>query len=233
MTTPAGLRAFIITIAILAPVHASAIQGCTLRNPDRDIRRLFPKSTDYRSYFISVKERGGSELHNKLKDRLGDDLDPVYEAIDIPYSYYEILKDRERIGYVFGVTQKGRYGGMQLILATDTGGKILHFYYQKLSTPARKAFSSTDFTDKFEGLTLADFYYHRGYKDLGIEHPEDKVGIIRPPADTETARHDFGATLRGLMKSLILFDLFWLDDSYRGTFDEIRRVVKDTKQDKR
>ena len=131
-----------VLLALLAPRPARSIQGCTLRNPDRDIRKLFPDSTDYRSSFISIADRGGEKLHHKLKERLSDDLDPVYEAMDIPYAYYQVLKGKKTAGYVFGVNQKGRYGGMQIILATDPQGKILHLYYQKLSTPDRKAFHS-------------------------------------------------------------------------------------------
>ena len=58
-----------VLAVILAPRPARAIQGCTLRNPDRDIRKLFPDSTDYRSSFISIADRGGEKLHRKLREK--------------------------------------------------------------------------------------------------------------------------------------------------------------------
>lgn len=213
-------------LMILVPRPARSIQGCTLRNPDRDIRRLFPDSTGYRSSFISIQDRGGEKLHQKLKERLSDDLDPVYEAMDIPYAYYQVLKGTKTVGYVFGVNQKGRYGGMQIILATDPQGKILHLYYQKLSTPDRKAFQAEKFTGQFKGLTLADFYFHKGYEQLGLKPLKDKVAAVRPPAKSETALYDFKATLRGVMKSLILFDLFFLNDKNGGVFSKVKRIAE-------
>ena len=217
--------ALLLAVSALAPGTAQAIQGCTLRDPDRDVRRLFPEATDFKTHFISLAERGGG-LHDTLGGRLGDRLDPVYEAPDLPYAYYEVLKGATVIGYVFGVNQKGKYGGMQLILAADPQGAIRAFYYQKLSTPDRQAFQAPAFTDQFKGLTLADFYYHQGYTRLGQPNAKDKVARIAPPADSEAARHDFAATLRGVMKDLILLDLFWLGDRSGAVFEQVQRIVK-------
>ena len=101
------MRASLATVwmlgAALLPLEAHAIQGCTLRDPDRDIRRLFPESTDYRSFFISVADRGGEDTQHTLAQRLGHALDPVYEAIDVPYAYYQVMKGKQTLGYVAGV----------------------------------------------------------------------------------------------------------------------------------
>lgn len=208
-----------------APTSARAIQGCTLRDPDRDVRRLFPESTDYRAHFIAIKDRDPA-LHAVLGTRLGDTLDPVYEDPSLPYAYYEVLRGAERIGFVFGVNQKGRYGGMQLILATDPAGTVRAFYYQKLSSPARRELSAAAFADQLKGLSLSDFYYHGGYRRLGQARPEDRVAKIQSPVDTDVARDDVRATLRGVMKSLILLDLLWLGDSRGKVFDEVERIVR-------
>ena len=66
-----------------------------------------------------------------VEARLGDKLDPVYESVDVPYAFYTVLKGNEVIGLVHGVNQKGTYGGMQVILATDLAGKIVDFYLPK------------------------------------------------------------------------------------------------------
>lgn len=214
---------------LLVPHYAAAIQGCTLKNPDRDVRKLFPLATDYRSHFVSLKDRGGEKKLSWLAERLGDKLDPVYEAADLPYAYYEVLNGEKVIGFVFGVNQKGRYGGMQLILATDTKGAILDFYYQKLSAPDRKAFTNASFTDRFKGLALADFYYYAGYRKLGEKRAEDKVGAIKAPGKSEATADDFKATIRGLTKALILFDHLWLKDRNEPVFLKVKAVVEEGK----
>lgn len=178
---------------------ARAAVGCTLRDPDRDIRRIFPKATGYKTEFITIQERGGAGLATEVEKKLGDKLDDKYETLDVPYAYYTVLKGQEPIGRVHGVNQKGKFGAMQLILATDLSGTVVAFYYQKIRSPESKRFRKKAFTDLFEGLTLADFMPRLSERAAAIADPSKK------------SADDFRATLRGLTKNLILLDIFFLD----------------------
>jgi len=175
----------------LVPSIALAAVGCTLNDPDRDVKRIFPDSTGYKTTFVTIKEKGGEALKEEVEDKLGDKLDNIYETIDVPFAYYDILKGREIIGRIHGVNQKGTYGGMQLIVATDMGGRIIAFYYQKISSPEASKFIDKNFTDQFIGLTLNDFM-------------KDNIDAKDPSKDSSK---DFQATKRGLKKNLILLDL--------------------------
>lgn len=198
------LAAAALVAALGAPTWAAAAVGCTLNDPDRDIRRIFPGATGYRTEFVSVADRGGRALAAKIEARLGEPLDPVYEALDVSYAYYTVLKDDAVIGFVHGVNQKGKYGGMQLILATDLKGTIVSFYYQKLTSPEAGRFRSEAFTGQFRGLTLADFDLHRSA--AAEDRPRSPVSRIRDPSTKNP--EDFRATLRGVMKNLILLEEF-------------------------
>lgn len=176
-----------------------AAVGCTLNDPDRDVQRLFPQSTGYRTNFVTIQEKGGETLKKKVEDELGDQLDNIYEAIDVPYAYYDVLKGKEIIGRIHGVNQKGTYGGIQLIIATDLEGRIIGFYYQKISSPEARVFTDKNFTSQFIGLKLDDFM--KG--TLAVTDPSK-----------ENAR-DFQATLRGLKKNLILLKEFIFDAGTR------------------
>jgi hypothetical protein len=105
---------------------------------------------------------------------------------------------------VHGVNQKGMYGGMQLILATDPNGVIIDFYYQKITSPESKKFRDKEFTKQFIGLSLAEFY------------TEDLEKKIKNPATDST--DDYNATLRGIKKNLILHDEFKLNNKYDKYF---------------
>ena len=199
-------KRIIITILII-PFAAHVIYaavGCTLNDPDRDIKRLFPKGTNYKTEFITIKEHGDEKLVQEIEAKLGDKFDSVYETIDVPYAYYTVLNKKETIGYVHGVNQKGTYGGIQLILATDPNGMIIDFYYQKITSPESKKFRDKEFTKQFIGLSLADFYKE------GIQKK-----IKNPAADS---LDDFNATLRGIKKNLILLDEFKLNNKYDKYF---------------
>jgi hypothetical protein len=179
----------VLFMSVAAPAVYAAV-GCTLNDPERDIKRLFPESTGYRTKFITIKDSGGESLKEEIEKALGDRLDNVYEGLDVPYSFYTILKGKETIGYIHGVNQKGKYGGMQLILATDTKGKIMAFYYQKMSSPEAARFMDKNFTGRFAGLTPDDFM--KG--NIAVNDPSEK------------SAEDYRATLRGLKKNMILFD---------------------------
>ncbi|MBD3348903.1 MAG: hypothetical protein GF400_06865 [Candidatus Eisenbacteria bacterium] len=197
---------------------AGAAVGCTLNDPDRDIRRIFPGATNYRTDFIAIADRADDGLYARVERRLGDELDDVYEAPDVPYAYYTVLQDEEVIGRVHGVNQKGTYGGMQLILATDPDGVVVDFYYQRIASPEADEFTDEAFTSQFVGLTLLDFQ-REAENAPGVPRVESSID---DPSDE--SREDFEATLRGLRKNLILLDEFMLGNSY---YREIRNERRD------
>jgi hypothetical protein len=199
------MRKFLFSILFLCAIYGNAFAavGCSLNDPDRDVKRIFPQSTGYSTKFITLKEIGGEVLKNKIEEKLGDKFDSVYESLDVPYAYYTVLKGKEVIGYIHGVNQKGKFGGLQLILATDLNGKIIAFYYQRISSPESSKFRATQFTGQFKGLSLKEFYEYNVANNSLSEGPITKIDD--PSANSP---EDFRATLRGIKKNLILLDEF-------------------------
>src|SRR4030043_1137970 len=116
---------------IMAPLSAAV--GCDLNDPGRDVKRLFPESTGYKTLYVSIDQKGGAGLLREVEARLGDRFQGLYETVDVPYTMYQIFRGKELIGYIHGVNQKGQYGGIQVFLALDLEGTIRAFYFQKLS----------------------------------------------------------------------------------------------------
>jgi len=205
-------KLFCIVIVLGVSANVFGAVGCSLNDPDRDIKRLFPDATNYKTEFISIQERGGQKLADEIQKKLGDKFEPVYETIDVAYAFYTVLKGDKLLGYVHGVNQKGRFGGMQLVITTDPNGVITDFYYQRLTSPEAKKFRDPAFTKQFIGLSLADFYRHKPQE--GIKDP------------TENSNSDFKATLRGLLKNLILMDTFKLNNKYDVVYNEVHKNEK-------
>lgn len=193
-----------ILMILCCSEYLYAAIGCTLNDPDRDIKRLFPEATNYRTEFITIKDHGDEALAAEIEAKLADKLEPIYETLDVPYAYYTVLKKKQTIGYVHGVNQKGMYGGIQIILATDPDGVIIDCYYQKITSPESKKFKDEMFTKQFVGLSLADFY------------TKDLKKIIKDPS--ENSADDWLATFRGIRKNLILLDVFMLKNRYDTYF---------------
>src|SRR5512140_1084861 len=108
--------------------------GCDLNDPDRDVARLFPESTGYKTIYTSILQRGGQKLLEKVETRLGEKFKGSYETIDVPYTIYEIYANKKKVGYIHGVNEKGQFGGIQVFLVLTLDGTIRGFYIQKMTS---------------------------------------------------------------------------------------------------
>ena len=121
------LPAFLLSLLVAVPAFGAV--GCDLNDPDRDVARLFPDSSGYRTYYASIDKRGGEPLLRKVEMRLGDRFHGIYETIDVPYTIYEVTSGKKKVGYIHGVNQKGQFGGIQVFVALDLEGQdqgLLH-----------------------------------------------------------------------------------------------------------
>ncbi len=196
-------RGMLLMILLLMAIHGLyAAVGCDLNDPDRDVKRLFPASTGYKTHYVSIQQKGGKALLAKVEQRLGDKFTGLYETMDVPYTVYEIYKGKEVIGYIHGVNQKGQYGGIQVFLALNKQGVIQAFYYQKMTNQAAKSFRSSEFARQFVGLSGQDF---ASYDPKAGKLEGSLIKIKNPSVKAEA---DFKATLRGVKKNLILMQEF-------------------------
>ena len=207
VTAVAGLA-----LGVAAALYAAV--GCDLNDPDRDVKRLFPESTGFKTFYVSISRKGGDALLREIEARLGDTFHGLFETADVPYTMYEIYKGRELIGYIHGVNQKGTYGGLQVFLAFDLEGNIKAYYMQKLTSKAAKAFRDPAFGAQFIGLNLKDFYAYDVVS--GKEDPPGRVGRIKNPEPA--SEPDFRAALRATKKNLILADEFLLGNRHLSDF---------------
>jgi hypothetical protein len=176
--------------------------GCDLNDPDRDVARLFPESTGYKTIYTSVVQKGGDPLLTKVESRLGDKFHGIYETIDVPYTIYEIFANKKKVGYIHGVNQKGQFGGIQVFVSLDLEGRIKAFYIQKMTSKYAGKLRDASFGKQFLGLTFKDFELY----DVNSGKAAGKVADIKNPAPEAEA--DFRAALRATKKNLILMDEF-------------------------
>ncbi len=198
------VSSFVFTTSLFAAI------GCTLNNPAQDLKFLYPEVTSFKEEVRELRQMpGGADLYAGLKERLGGDLDPVYEAFDTPYTVYSVFKDTTRIGYVHGVNVPGRGGVIQVFLATDPQtGEIRDFFFQRIESRAARALKDKQFRARFRSLSLADFYKHDYFVVADPTNPADKLAGLNPPNPEPDLVADFNASLRGIRKNLILLDLF-------------------------
>ncbi len=176
--------------------------GCDLNDPDRDVARLFPESTGYKTIYTSILQRGGEKLLAKVETRLGEKFKGIYETIDVPYTIYEIYANKKKVGYIHGVNQKGQFGGIQVFLVLTLEGTVRGFYIQKMTSQYAGKLRDQKFGKQFIGLTLKDFDHY----DVVSGKASGKIAEIKNPAPE--ADTDFKAALRAAKKNLVLMDEF-------------------------
>jgi hypothetical protein len=197
------IEAFLGLLLVLTGYAAAwGAVGCDLNDPDRDVVRLFPESTGYKTHYVSIDRKGGQPLLAKIETRLGDKFHGIYETIDVPYTIYEIFANKKRIGYIHGVNQKGQFGGIQVFVVLDLEARIRGFYIQKMTSKYAGKLRDASFGKQFIGLTFKDFELY----DVVSGKAAGKVDSIKNPAPEAEA--DFRAALRATKKNLILMDEF-------------------------
>jgi hypothetical protein len=197
------IRSILVCLFSLALYTSSwGAVGCDLNDPDRDVARLFPESTGYKTTYTSIQKKGGEKLLSTVETRLGDKFHGIYETIDVPYTIYEIFANKKKIGYIHGVNQKGQFGGIQVFLVLDLEGTIRGFYIQKMTSQYAARLRDAKFGKQFTGLTIKDFSRY----DVVSGKSSGKVEAIKNPAPEAEA--DFRAALRAAKKNLILMDEF-------------------------
>jgi hypothetical protein len=202
---------FVVGAILLIPARLLfAAVGCDLNDPDRDVARLFPGSTGYKTNYVDIDQRGGPALLTQVEERLGDKFQGLFETIDVPYTLYEVFKGKDKIGYIHGVNQKGQYGGIQVFVVLDLDGVIRNFYFQKLTSRFGKELRDPKFGEQFVGLTLKDFYNY----DVQTGKTSGSSGVEKIKNPVPEAEPDFKAALRGTKKNLILVDEFILGNKY-------------------
>jgi hypothetical protein len=156
MMKKVSLVLVVVTILVIPARLLFAAVGCDLNDPDRDVARLFPGATGFKTNYVSIDQKGGPALLAQVEDRLGDKFQGLYENIDVPYTLYEVFKGKDKIGYIHGVNEKGQYGGIQVFLVLDLDGVIKNFYFQKLTSRYGKELRDPKFGEQFLQLRRSD-----------------------------------------------------------------------------
>jgi hypothetical protein len=222
---------FLSVVLVVGQQQILAAIGCTLSNPAADLKYLYPTMTTYKEDLNEFPRlKGGAELYKALRDRLGSDLDPIYEGYETPYTVYSVFNGQKKIGIVHGVNVPGKGGVIQVFLSTDpTTAAIRSFFFQRLESPAARELRNKEFRNQFEGLTLGDFYKHDYYAAVDPGAKADRVAAIRPPVIDVSGRPDYDASLRGIRKNLILLDFFVYDRRFEPFFERARQAARRAK----
>jgi hypothetical protein len=220
---------FFLVLALLAlPEHVLGAIGCTLTNPAEDLKYLYPEMTTYKEDLYEMPRlKDGPALFKGLKERLGSDLDPIYETFETPYTVYSVFKGQTKIGVVHGVNVPGKGGVIQVFLSLDPAtAEIKNFFFQRLESPAAPQLRNKEFRVQFTGMNLGDFYKHDYYAAVEPGAKADRVAAVRSPVMSAAGQPDYTASLRGIRKNLILLDFFVFNRRFEPFFQRAKEAAE-------
>uniref|UniRef100_A0A7V3ZVF2 FMN-binding protein n=1 Tax=candidate division WOR-3 bacterium TaxID=2052148 RepID=A0A7V3ZVF2_UNCW3 len=121
---------------------------CLWRNPDRDIKKIFPKATHYKS----IIRKYNKKEKEKIEKLIGKNLD----IDETEFTFYQIFANKKRIGTVLTHTEKGEYGAIEVVIGLDTLRKVIKVLIQRDREIKSKELRSENFLKQFEERSFKD-----------------------------------------------------------------------------
>lgn len=142
------LRAVFVALSMMICTDALAQANCALRNPDRQIYKIFPDASSYRTIVARVDD----EKKKAIEAIVGSSL----ARTDLgKHTIYVVLRDSVPIGFVHARMEIGMRGSIELVWALDLDLSIKAFSVQVSRERNTKAIESEEFKKKLVGRNLA------------------------------------------------------------------------------
>lgn len=185
----------LLAAVLCGSVHAQAF--CALRDPNRQIYRLFPKATSYRSVVRTV----GKDARREVGARLPFNLH--FNELG-RHTLYVPMRGDEVLGLVHVRSEAGRWGLVEVAWGFDLDLNVLSYEFQRCRDREREALEAIEVRNKLVG---ADFEALRGM----LVKDGDKLAPGALPVDPSAA--DLAVTvLRNGLKTIAATEAAWMDD---------------------
>lgn len=150
----------LILAALCSTVHAQAF--CALRDPNRQLYRLFPRATSYRSIVRTI----GTDAREVVGERLPFGLH--FNELG-RHTLYVPMRGDEILGLVHVRSEAGRWGLIEVAWALDLDLNVMDFRFQRCRDRQRAALEDPAIKAKLAG---AGFEVLRGMLDKSGERLE-------------------------------------------------------------
>ena len=180
------ISVLVLALAIYFPLSSFAAV-CVFRFPDRDVYKLYPKATNYKS----VLKKIDGEAKKKCEDLLGRPLD----SDETELTFYEIYKGKELIGMIHPHAERGEYGTIEVVWAFTLEGKIIDFTIQRDREKKGKELNAQEFRKQFGGKDLNSPFVLENTKEINTK-------LLKP---VEEADKGSSAIAYGAKKTLTFY----------------------------
>lgn len=154
---------FIVAIGIITLVgHKPALaQNCSLRNPDRQIYKMYPNATSYKTITKPITK----EIRIEIETMLGS---PLRLREIGKHSACVVLNGKAPIGFVHARTEIGQRGALELVWAYDLDLTLVDFEVQRCRERNGDLIKSNAFRSKLVGSDLSTLRSYLIKKNLDV-----------------------------------------------------------------
>lgn len=190
------LAALLLGLVLIVP-DAKAIAFCALRDPDRQIRELFPESTAHLSSVALIDA--------KAREAVLQSLPFDFHAREFGrHTLYVVLNGDERIGFVHSRTEASNWGLMEVVWALDPDLRIRGFRFQRCRGPGCPVAQSESARELMEGRSATELLE-------ALDNQSWQAAIASSP---ELAPHEelLEALARSAVKTIQVTAAIWNDE---------------------
>ncbi len=175
-----------LVLAIYFPLSSFAAV-CVFRFPDRDVYKLYPKASNYKSVIKKIDK----DAKGKIEALLGQPLDPDETEL----TFYEIYKGKELVGMIHPHAERGEYGTIEVVWAFTLDGKIIDFTIQRDREKKGKELNGQEFRKQFGGKDLNSPFVLENTKEINTK-------LLKPVTDADKGS---SAVAYGAKKTLAFY----------------------------
>lgn len=189
------LSLILLAAALCSSVHAQAF--CALRDPNRQIYKLFPKATSYRSIVRTVDKDARLQVGTRLPFTLH------FNELG-RHTLYIPMRGDEILGLVHVRSEAGRWGLVEVAWGLDLDLRVLNFEFQRCRDRQRKALEAPDVRTKLAGA---------GFSSLRAMLTERGDALAPAGLPVDAAAADLALTLiRNGLKTIAATEAAWMKD---------------------
>ena len=189
-------------LAFMAPVEQSCGQAfCALRDPNRVIGELFPNFGQFKSITVTI---GKTEVE-AIEKATGLKCDPREFG---RHRLYAIFKEGNLEGFVQSRSEIVDWGIAEIIIATDTGGQLRGFRFQRCRSRYRNTAEADPVQDILRQLTSNELI---SFANDG----KARQSIMEQASLSKKVDPLLKGILSGVAKMQVLMQIVW-DDEIAG-----------------
>ncbi len=192
----------LFTIAIFSISSVANAAFCSLRDPVKAIKTLYPESTSFK-YSVKVI---AANIRNQVQELLPPNTLHFSELGK--HTLYIAYKEDSPIGYVHVRSEESRWGLVEIAWAIDLNLKVRDFQFQRCRNRQKTVVEDAFFKAQLKDKTYQEFTHMLATDGLSLN--TSKINV------PDKAKGLAEIVIRCGMKTLLVTELAWSDEIHKN-----------------